>query len=89
MMLEGATVPVDFSFLLFYGGLFEMVKEVSGRTPNEWIDTYVVKEIRLMLKNSNLSVKEIANEMHFNNQSFMAKYFKFHVGMTPTEYRKR
>ncbi|MGN0216434.1 MAG: helix-turn-helix domain-containing protein, partial [Prevotella sp.] len=39
--------------------------------------------------NSNLSVKEIANEMHFNNQSFMAKYFKFHVGMTPTEYRKR
>lgn len=69
--------------------LFEMVKEVSGRTPNEWIDTYVVKEIRLMLKNSNLSVKEIANEMHFNNQSFMAKYFKFHVGMTPTEYRKR
>ena len=42
-----------------------------------------------MLKNSNLSVKEIANEMHFKNQSFMAKYFKFHVGMTPTEYRKR
>ena len=69
--------------------LFEMVKEVSGRTPNEWIDMYVVKEIRLLLKNSNLSVKEIANELHFNNQSFMAKYFKFHVGMTPTEYRRQ
>ncbi|MGI6223049.1 MAG: helix-turn-helix domain-containing protein [Prevotella sp.] len=69
--------------------LFEMVKEVSGRTPNEWIDMYVVKEMRLMLKNSNLSVKEIANELHFNNQSFMAKYFKLHVGLTPTEYRKQ
>ena len=69
--------------------LFEMVKEVSGCTPNEWIDMYVVKEMRLMLKNSNLSVKEITNELHFNNQSFMAKYFKFHVGMTPTEYRRQ
>ena len=31
---------------------------------------------------------EIANELHFSNQSFMGKYFKEHVGMSPSQYRK-
>lgn len=68
--------------------LFEMVKEVSGHTPNEWIDMFVVKEMRLLLKNSTLSIKEIALQLNFTNQSFMSKYFKMHTGYTPTQYRR-
>ena len=34
------------------------------------------------------TIKEIANEMNFPNQSFLGKYFKEHVGVTPSEYRK-
>lgn len=68
--------------------LSELVKQVSKRTPNEWIDSYVVLEIRVMLKNTTKSIKEIAEAINFPNQSFFGKYFKEHVGMSPSEYRR-
>lgn len=68
--------------------LSESIKLVSRRTPNEWIDNYVTLEIRVLLKNSAKSIKEIAQEMNFPNQSFFGKYFKEHVGMSPSEYRR-
>ena len=64
------------------------VKRVSGQSAVEWIESYVTMELRVMLKNSSLSIKEIAKEMHFPNQSFLGKYFKEHVGITPSDYRK-
>ena len=33
-------------------------------------------------------IKQIAMDMNFPSQSFMGKYFKEHVGMSPTEYRR-
>uniref|UniRef100_A0AB33IQ86 Helix-turn-helix domain-containing protein n=1 Tax=Prevotella sp. GTC17253 TaxID=3236793 RepID=A0AB33IQ86_9BACT len=68
--------------------LSEVIKQVSHRTPNEWIDQYVTLELRVQLKHTMKSIKEIAEEMNFTNQSFFGKYFKEHVGMSPTEYRK-
>lgn len=68
--------------------LSEIVKHVSLRTPNEWIDNYVILEIRVLLKNSPKTIKEITEELNFPNQSFLGKYFKEHVGMSPSEYRK-
>lgn len=68
--------------------LSEMVKQASKRTPNDWIDNYVILEARVLLKNSAKSIKQIAEELHFPNQSFLGKYFKEHVGMSPLQYRK-
>ena len=68
--------------------LSEMVKIASKRTPNEWIDNYVTMELRVLLKNSSKSIKAITEEMNFPNQSFLGKYFKEHVGMSPSKYRK-
>jgi len=68
--------------------LSEVVKQVSKRTPTEWIDNYVVLELRVLLKNSTKHIKEIAHELNFPNQSFLGKYFKEHVGVSPSEFRK-
>ena len=68
--------------------LSEAVKRVSGRTAVEWVENYVTMELRVLLKNSTKTIKEIANEMNFPNQSFLGKYFREHVGVTPSEYRK-
>ena len=65
-----------------------MVKQVSKRTPNDWIDNYVMLEIRVLLKNTTKSIKEIADAVNFPNQSFLGKFFKEHMGMSPSEYRK-
>lgn len=68
--------------------LSEVVKQVSKRTPNEWIDNYVILEARVLLKNSTKSIKEITEYLQFPNQSFFGKYFKEHLGVSPSEYRR-
>lgn len=68
--------------------LSETVKQVSRRTPNDWIDNYVMVELRVQLKNTSKSIKEIARDMNFPNQSFLGKFFKEHAGMSPMAYRK-
>lgn len=67
--------------------LSETVKSVSNRTPNEWIDYYVMLELRVRLRNTESSIKEITQGMNFSSQSFLGKYFKEHAGMSPSEYR--
>ena len=69
--------------------LSETVKSVSKNTPNEWIDKYVTLEARVLLKTSTLSIKEISDELNFPNQSFLGKFFKEHVGMSPSAYRRQ
>ena len=69
--------------------LSTMVKEVSGKTAGEWIDSLVILEAKAMLKSSEQSIQEIADELHFANQSFFGKYFKHHTGFSPKEYRKQ
>lgn len=67
--------------------LSEVVKTISGRTPSDWIDSYVTLELRVLLRNTSYSIKEIAQRLAFPNQSFLGKYFKERVGMSPSEYR--
>ena len=68
--------------------LTDLVISVSKRSPNQWIDDYVVMEIRLLLKNTTKTIREIAKELHFADQSLMGKYFKKNVGVSPNEYRR-
>lgn len=67
--------------------LSEVVKAVSGRTSSQWITNFVITELKSLLRNSDLSIKEIAVEMHFASQSFLGKYFKNVVGMSPNDFR--
>lgn len=68
--------------------LSEVIRQVSHRTPTDWIDNYVVLEIRVLLKNTNKSIKEIAQDLNFPTQSFLGKFFKERTGLGPSAYRK-
>lgn len=68
--------------------LSDSVKMVSGRTAGNWIIVFVVTEIKSMLRNTDLNIKEIAEELHFPSQSFLGKFFRKHTGLTPSEYRR-
>ena len=69
--------------------LSEIISSTSKRTPNDWIDKYVTTEIRNQLSNTNKKISEIAEDLNFPSQSFLGKYFRENVGMSPSEYRKR
>jgi AraC family transcriptional activator of pobA len=67
--------------------LTETVKEITGKTAGEIIDDFVLLEAKLLLDNPALSIAEIADELHFSDQSFFGKYFKRHTSLSPKEYR--
>lgn len=64
-----------------------VVKKVSGKTAGQWIDEYVILEIKTLLKYSSMSIQEVAYYMNFPNPSFFGKYFRHHTGMSPSEYK--
>lgn len=67
--------------------LCEIISSVSRRSPNEWIDKFVTTEIRNQLRHTTKRISEIAKDMNFPTQSFLGKYFKENVGVSPTDYR--
>jgi AraC-like DNA-binding protein len=67
--------------------LSTVVKEISGRTAGDWIDSYVVNEIKRLLMTTDMTIQEISCKLKFANQSFLGKYFKHHTGMSPREFR--
>lgn len=69
--------------------LSTVCKKVSGKTAFEWINDYVVEDIKYFLKYSNKSIKEISEHQDFPNISFFGKYVKTHLGTSPTDYRKQ
>jgi len=62
-------------------------KQESGKTAFDWINEYVLLDIRYWLKNSNKTIKEIAYMLNFPNISFFGKYCRTRVGMSPSKYR--
>lgn len=68
--------------------LSSVVKEITQRTASELIDHYVIMEAKIMLKETDLTIQEIATKLNFANQSFFGKYFKHLTGFSPTNYRK-
>ena len=64
-----------------------MVKKITGKSALRWIERYVVLEAQILLKSSDLSIKEIATELNFEDPSFFCKYFKRVCGSTPEQYR--
>lgn len=68
--------------------LSKLVKQATGRSAPDWIDSFVILEAKNLLKYSDKTIKEIVYTLHFPNQSVFYKFFKAHTGMTPSEYRK-
>lgn len=69
--------------------LARLVREVSGRTATEWINSVVIVEAKTMLKYTEYTTKEIAARLHFSSVPGFHKFFKDHTGMTPKEWREQ
>lgn len=67
--------------------LTNIVSQVTGHTPKTIIDQYVILQLKLHLKRTTQSIKEMAWEFHFADVSFFCRYFKKHTGLTPQQIR--
>ena len=68
--------------------LSAICRNVSGKKPLRWITESVVEECGLLLRTTDLSMKEVAHRIGFPNPSFFGQYFRSEIGMTPGEYRQ-
>jgi signal transduction histidine kinase/ligand-binding sensor domain-containing protein/DNA-binding response OmpR family regulator len=69
--------------------LYKKLSSLSGKTPIEFIRIIRLKRAAQLLKESRLTVSEIAYEVGFNNPKYFRKYFKDEFGVLPSQYALR
>jgi AraC-like DNA-binding protein len=67
--------------------LNELSKKTVGMTASELIHDRIVLEARRLLLHSELSNKEVAFHLKFEDPSHFSKFFKKKTGYTPTDFR--
>ena len=65
-----------------------ILKTLTGKSANKWIDDALIMEARVLLKAPQATVQQVADLLHFSDQSTFGKFFKKHMGVSPMEYRK-
>ena len=63
-------------------------KEMTAKTPIEYLNLYRIEKASRKLINSDTSVTDIAYSCGFNDLSYFIKTFKHIKGKTPAKFRK-
>ena len=69
--------------------LAETVKEATGKRAVEWLAEAVLLEAHVLLQNPALTIGQIADTLHFADQSTFGRFFRKSVGVSPAAYRQR
>lgn len=65
-----------------------VVKSITGKTALNHIHNHILKLAKAELVQTELSVKEIAYNLHFDSPNNFSSFFKKNTEQTPLEYRK-
>lgn len=68
--------------------LNKVVKGTTGKSPSAWIDQAIILEAKLLLKGTDLPLSDVAARVGIMDQSYFARKFRQHEGITPSEYRQ-
>ena len=64
-----------------------LFKKELGRPPFDYISNLRMNKARLLLQNTNQSIKSIAQAVGYSDQYNFSRLFKKHYGMSPKAYR--
>jgi AraC family transcriptional activator of pobA len=70
------------------GHLGRLCREVLGMSPLDAINARIVHEAQRELVYSQLSVKQVARELGFEDEAYFGRLFKKQTGQRPTEFRE-
>lgn len=68
--------------------LNKCVKSVTGQSAHDLLSEMILLEAKVLLKQTNLSISEIAYEVGRNELADFTRFFKSKTGINPGEYRK-
>jgi AraC-like DNA-binding protein len=69
--------------------LYKRMRQVTGKTPTEFIRILRLKRAAQLLRESQLNVSEIAYKVGFNNPKYFSNYFKEEFGVLPSIYQDK
>jgi AraC family transcriptional regulator, transcriptional activator of pobA len=69
--------------------LSEVIKETTGKNPKSIIEQLLMQEAKSLLKQTQMSSKEISYWLGFDDPSYFTKAFKTATGSTPLAYRNQ
>ena len=87
--LEDGELNVDLiaeKLLISRTKFYYKVKEITGKTPNEFFTTYKLNRSLELLKSGKYKVSAIANAVGFSSPSHFSTVFKKHFGVFPSQY---
>ncbi len=81
----------DYAELLFVTAknLSKKIALLSKSTPNEIIKDRIILESKRLLAHTNLTVKEIAYSLNYNDDAYFIRFFTKHTGLSPVSFRKQ
>lgn len=68
--------------------VIRLFKKQFGKTPYDYLLEKRIQTAKLLLKNTNLMVKEIAFKLNFTDEHYFSNRFKAKTGISPNEFRK-
>jgi AraC-like DNA-binding protein len=68
--------------------LTKCIKQATGKTPTAYINQMLVLEAKVLLKETRLTISEIAYQLNFEDPAYFNRFFKKHAAQTPSMFRK-
>lgn len=68
--------------------LTKIIQEVNGRSARDMIADYTIIGIKTLLRNADITNKDVVRHSGFSSQSSFSRFFRKHTGMSPSEYRR-
>lgn len=68
--------------------LMRTIRQKTGQTFHFWLSDFLMREAKVLLRSTDMSIMEIAEILHFPNSSFFARFFRRHQGVPPLQFRK-
>ena len=84
---ENITIAIWLKRLALVNIISYVYLKETGMTPYEYIINIRINTAKYLLRNSQLSVKDICFSTGFSSESVFCNAFKKRLGITPTEYR--
>lgn len=68
--------------------LSRITKECNGKSVRLWINESLISKATVLLRQKDLSIKEISEMLNFTDQSSFGRFFRKNTGRSPKSFRK-
>ena len=81
----------DYAELLFVTpkNLSKKIGLISNSTPNDIIKERIILESKRLLAHTQMTVKEIAYSLNYEDDAYFVRFFQKHTGLSPLSFRKQ